>query len=207
MNTRKLHHSNCLFSYNCVHHAFCYYVIFALLLLVTSLLHALCWNKDHITIYQFYSQLFQALAPVPREVKVVHRKSPTPNPKLQFRQQYGIAWLVYIQRNQLNMSTVWYYLARLYTKTSTKHEYSMVLPCSSIYRHQLNMNIVWYCLAHLYTKTPTEHEYSMVLPCSSIKKIHQLNMSTICYSGSSQGIRVHIPCLCSIFPEPKANGI
>jgi hypothetical protein len=177
MNTRKLHHCNCLFSYSCVHHALCYYVIFALLLLVTSLLHALCWNKDHITNYQFYSQLFQALAPVPREVKVVHRKSPTPNPKLQFRQQYGIALLVYIQRHQLNMNKVWYWLARLYTKTSTEHEYSMVLPCSSIYkginwtwiqygiallvyiqRHQLNMNKVWYCLAHLYTKTPTEHE-------------------------------------------------
>ena len=149
MNTRKLHHSNCLFSYNCVHHAFCYYVIFALLLLVTSLLHALCWNKDHITIYQFYSQLFQALAPVPREVKVVHRKSPTPNPKLQFRQQYGIAWLVYIQRNQLNMSTVWYYLARLYTKTSTKHEYSMVLPCSSIKKY-INWTWVLYVIRDLH---------------------------------------------------------
>ena len=29
----------------------------------------------------------------------------------------------------------------------------------------------------------------------------------ICYSGSSQGIQVHIPYLCSIFPEPLAQGI
>ena len=29
----------------------------------------------------------------------------------------------------------------------------------------------------------------------------------LCYSGSSQGIRVHIPCLCSIFPEPSAHVI
>jgi hypothetical protein len=36
--------------------------------------------------------------------------------------QYGIALLIYIQRNQLNMNTVWYCLARLYAKTPTEHE-------------------------------------------------------------------------------------
>ena len=46
--------------------------VFALLslsLLVTWLLHMLCWNKDHKTNYQFYSQLFQALTPVSIDVK------------------------------------------------------------------------------------------------------------------------------------------
>ena len=72
MNTRKLHNWNCFFSYICIHYAKYVIHVFALLslsLLVTWLLHMLCWNKDHKTNYQFYSQLFQALTPVSIDVK------------------------------------------------------------------------------------------------------------------------------------------
>jgi hypothetical protein len=114
--------------------------VFALLslsLLVTWLLHMLCWNKDHKTNYQFYSQLFQALTPVSIDVKgsplVKSDSKPPPkkHPKIKFRHMHHIR------------SKLFHYLFRNYIPCTT-HVWKTPLQ-SEFKRIQTYSNRLWYC--------------------------------------------------------------